>query len=111
MFKHRFTKVLLSSFLMLLALWIATPKVYIHDLLHHNHSAIQVSAETKLQSQSTDDCDFNKYDKPVYFNIFKFIGNLLPLKPQNALQKIGNVLSLSQVCQSVFHLRGPPASE
>ena len=111
MLRSRFIKIGVSSFLVLMALWVATPKVYIHELLHHNHSGMQIGSETKLQSQSTDDCDFNEYNKPVYFNIFKFISNLVPLKPQNALNKIEKSFSLSQISSSVFFLRGPPVTE
>jgi len=111
MFKNKFIKVAVSSLLVIMAMWVATPKVYIHELLHHNHSGIQIGNEAKLQSQSTDDCDFNQYNKPVYFNIFKFISNLVPLKPQNAIRKIEKALSLSQICHSISYLRGPPVTE
>lgn len=111
MFRNKFIKVAVSSFLVLLALWVATPKVYIHELLHHNHSALQLDKEAKLQSPSTDDCDFNEYDKPVYFNIFKFINNLVPIKPQNAVNKIEKALNLGMIYQAVLFLRGPPVTE
>lgn len=111
MSKNKFLRITVSSVLILLAAWVATPKVYIHDLLHHNHNAIEISNETQLQSPATDDCDFNEYNKPVYFNIFKFIGNLKPIKPQNAVQKFRQAISLSSVFQSVLFLRGPPVTE
>lgn len=111
MFRNKFIKAVVSSLLVLLALWVATPKVYIHELLHHNHSTLQIDKETRLQSPSTDDCDFNEYDKPVYFNIFKFINNLVPIKPQNALDKIEKVLKPGRIYQAVLFLRGPPVTE
>lgn len=82
MLKHRYSKILVSSFLVLMALWVATPKVYIHDLLHHSHSEISTGDETKVKSQSVDDCDFEKYNKPAYFSIFKFIFSFIPLKSE-----------------------------
>ncbi|MES2681068.1 MAG: hypothetical protein V4635_14335 [Bacteroidota bacterium] len=111
MLRNKFIKIPVSALLMLLALWVAVPKVYIHDLLHHDHAVLTADSETKLQSQSGDDCDFNEYNKPVYFNIFKFISSFIPLKPQNEIKKIGRALSLSSLSHVVSFLRGPPVTE
>jgi hypothetical protein len=111
MLKNKLIKVTVSVFLLLMALWVATPKVYIHELLHHNHEALQISPETKVQSQTTDDCDFNEYNKPVYFNLFKFISSFIPLKPQNTIKLVEKVLSLSNISHAVSLLRGPPVTE
>jgi hypothetical protein len=111
MFKNKFIKFSVSTLLVLLALWVAVPKVYIHDLLHHNHSVSIVGDETKLQSQSAEDCDFQEYNKPVYFNIFKFISSFIPVKPQNAIKKVGTILSFSNITHAVSLLRGPPVAE
>ena len=99
-----------SSLLVLIALWLAVPKVYIHDLMHHDHAALSTGSETKVQSHSGDDCDFNEYNKPVYFNIFKFIGNFNPLKPQNTIKSIRQILNFSTISNAVAFLRGPPAT-
>ncbi len=80
MLKNKYIKSGVSSLLILLALWVATPKVYTHNLLHHNHSETSAGPETKVTSASGEDCDFEKYDKPVYFSIFKFIFSFLPVK-------------------------------
>lgn len=112
MLKNKFIKVTVSVFLLLMALWIATPKVYIHELLHHNHTILQIGSETQVQSQpAADDCDFNEYNKPVYFNIFKFIGSFLPLKPQNATRNIEKAISFSTISHAISFLRGPPVTE
>ena len=111
MLKNKYIKILVSSFLVLMALWVATPKVYIHDLLHHDHSGINIDAETKVKSSSTDDCDFEKYDKPVYFSIFKFIGSFLPLKSQAAHKTSEKAISISAISHAISLLRGPPVSE
>ena len=111
MLKNKFIKITVSVYLLLMALWIATPKVYIHELLHHNHAALQMGPETKVQSQSADDCDFNEYNKPVYFNLFKFISSFIPLKPQNAIHKIEKAISLSNISYAISLLRGPPVTE
>lgn len=111
MVKNKFIKSLVSVLLVVLALWVATPKVYIHDLLHHNHSNVLIGNEAKVKSQSTDDCDFEKYDKPVYFNIFKFISNFIPLKPSNSKETRLSDIKISSISFAISFLRGPPASE
>ncbi len=111
MLKNKFIKITASVFVLVMALWIAVPKVYIHELLHHNHTALAISPETKVQSQATDDCDFDEYNKPVYFNLFKFISSFIPLKPQNAVKTVEKALSLSNISYAVSLLRGPPITE
>jgi len=99
-----------SSVLVLLALWVATPKVYIHELLNHNHTEMDVSTETKVKSQSsTDDCDFEKYNKPSYFNLFKFICSFIPSKAKNSSKIAEKALRLSSLSYAISLLRGPPA--
>lgn len=74
-------KAILSSFLIICVLWAATPKVYIHNLLNHKHDVGVKTGETSVkESEATEDCDFEKYNTPVYFSIFKFISNLIPVK-------------------------------
>ena len=111
MLKNKFIKLSVFSFLVLLALWVAVPKVYIHELLHHHHSALQLGSETKVESQSTDDCDFNEYNKPVYFDLFKFLSSFTPLRPQNNIQKVEKAISLSNISYAISLLRGPPVGE
>ena len=95
-----------------MALWVATPKVYIHDLLHHDHSIISFDSETKVQSsQSADDCDFDEYNKPVYFNIFKFVNNFIPLKPQNSIVTEISAFAFSNISFAISLLRAPPISQ
>ncbi len=101
----------MSSFLVLMALWVATPKVYIHDLLKHDHSGFSVGSETTVKAESTDDCDFEKYDKPLYFNIFKFISSFIPLRPQSAAGISEKLLNLKNVSIALSLLRGPPVAD
>ncbi|MDI1354825.1 MAG: hypothetical protein PSX36_07900 [bacterium] len=97
--------------LVLLALWVATPKVYIHILLKHNHTSSPPNEETKVKSESNDDCDFEKYDKPAYFNIFKFISSFIPNKQPHSGKISGTRSFLSIVSVAISPLRGPPVSE
>src|ERR1700743_3065977 len=101
----------MSCFLVLMALWVATPKVYIHEMLGHDHSDVSISTETKVKSQSADDCDFEKYNKPVYFSLFKFISSFLPLKSQNTNKSSAKAISLSAISYAVSLLRAPPVTE
>ncbi len=112
MTKNKFTRVLVASFLVLMALWVATPKVFIHQLMHHDHPAIELSKETKVKSQSADDdCDFEKYNKPAYFNLFKFICSFLPSKSKTASKIAEKALQLPGVSYAVSLLRGPPVMD
>ena len=95
-----------------MALWVATPKVYIHQLLKHNHSNIQIGKESQVNSQSTsDDCDFEEYNKPAYFNIFKFVFSFLPSKAKGAEKVAEKALNLQTISYAISLLRGPPVSE
>lgn len=80
--KSKITRISVFSILMLSALWLVTPKVYIHKLLNHHHETVKTNGETSVQAEANSDCDFDKYDSPVYFTIFKFINNFIPLKPK-----------------------------
>ena len=80
--KSKLTRITVFSILFLSALWLFTPKVYIHKLLNHNHETVKTNGETSVQAEANADCDFDKYDSPVYFTIFKFINNFIPIKPK-----------------------------
>ena len=108
MLPNKHIKIAVSAFMMLVVLWVATPKVYIHNLLHHNHSINSTGTETKVNSASTDDCDFDKYDKPVYFSIFKFIFSFIPVKTNNQEKVSNQTDKLSAISYAISLLRAPP---
>jgi hypothetical protein len=110
MFKNRFIKFAVSFFLILLALWIATPKVYIHNLLDHHHTEITTGSETTVKTQSADECEFDKYNKPVYFSIFRFICSFIPLKSPGAGKLPEGRMFLVKLSFAVSQLRGPPTN-
>ena len=61
--------------------FVAVPKVYIHSLLGHIHNTIHSSTDiTVTENSDTQDCNFEKFDTPVYYSVFKFILNFIPLK-------------------------------
>lgn len=112
MYKNKYIKIALSSFLVVMALWVATPKVYIHLLLNHNHSPISIDKETKVKSNSTsDDCDLEKYNKPSYFNLFKFIYSFIPTKTKGSGKIAEKALNLSKISYAISLLRGPPVGQ
>lgn len=112
MFKNKYIKISVSAVLLLMALWVAVPKVYIHALLNHNHETVLPGAETKVSAQSAnDDCDYEKYDKPVYFSIFQFISDFLPLKPQRSNKPAAKSFSISALSYAISLLRAPPVSK
>jgi hypothetical protein len=109
--QHKFIKVVVSSFLVLMALWVATPKVYIHDLLNHNHAEINLSKETQVNTAAADeDCDFEEYNKPAYFNVFKFIFSFIPNKSKDSEKISENSSALSNISYAISFLRGPPVT-
>jgi hypothetical protein len=109
--KKSYFKIFSSSVLVLVVLWLATPKVYIHDLLNHNHNLpVKISSSTSIDHQSTDDCEFDKYNTPVHFSLFKFINDLLPLKPQNSTSFFQKTLNLFSISNAIYQLRAPPTA-
>ena len=82
MIKSKVARISVFAILFLCALWVATPQVYIHKLFNHTHELVKTNGETSVQTEANSDCDFDKYDSPVYFTIFKFINNFIPLKPK-----------------------------
>lgn len=109
MLKNKYIKIITSTFLLLMALWVATPKVYVHNLLNHNHNvSIDVNGESKLQQKNSDDCDFEKYNTPSYFNVFKFLNSFVPDKPQSSVDCKVNNFSLASVSNAIYLLRAPP---
>jgi hypothetical protein len=111
MIRGKKSKFLVSTLLVVMALWVATPKVYIHALFKHDHASYNLGPETQVKPQAADDCEFEKYNKPAYFNIFKFISSFIPLKPQHAGKVAEQLLDLGRLSYAVSLLRAPPVSE
>lgn len=105
-------KIFLSVTLLAVVLFAAVPKVYIHALLGHTHSIINsISDGTSVNEQEgTQDCNFEKYDSPVYYTVFKFILNFVPLKPakQTSFNYHQDIIEKTQFNTSL--LRGPPVA-
>jgi hypothetical protein len=102
------SKIIISSLLLLCAIWVATPKVYIHNLLNHEHNAVSNSSETSVQAEAKDDCDFDKYDSPVYFTIFKFINSFIPAKAKEQSLLIKDASYNHSFTNGPASLRAPP---
>ena len=111
MLRLRKIRLVVSCLLVVLAAWIATPKVYLHALLGHQHESYPQGSEPRVKSQPTEDCEFDKYNKPAYFSIFKFISSFLPLKSHNTGKLQEALLRLSRISFAVSQLRAPPAGE
>ena len=105
-------KILFSSLLLAVVLFAAVPKVYIHSLLGHTHNIINsISGDVNVNEQEgTQDCNFEKYDTPVYYTVFKFILNFVPLKPakQTSFNYHQDIIEKTQFNTSL--LRGPPVA-
>ncbi len=102
-------KIICSVSLLAVILFASIPKVYIHSLLGHVHKAIQSSTDaTVSENGDTQDCNFQKYDTPVYYSVFKFILNFLPLKETKETSFYFNELSVPKFQYNTALLRGPP---
>ncbi|MCC6181955.1 MAG: hypothetical protein IT237_08985 [Bacteroidia bacterium] len=105
-------KIVLSFALLAVVLFAATPKVYIHSLLghiHHNIPAPKDGATIQQEEQNTD-CNFEKFDAPVYYTVFKFFLNFSPLKPSKEISILEQSSFLPKLHKAIAYLRGPPMS-
>lgn len=102
-------KIFFSVTLLAVVLFAAVPKVYIHSLLGHEHTEIQPTSESCLRDdEGTKDCNFEKFDTPVYYTVFKFILNFLPLKGTKQASFFYHQDSIFQYHYNTSLLRGPP---
>ncbi len=74
---NKFIKVTVTVFTLFVILWFAVPSIYTANLFSYKGSSLLPKTETKVETQGTSDMD---YKKPVYFNIFKFVTDLIPGK-------------------------------
>jgi hypothetical protein len=109
MIRNRYIKFSVTAFLILIALWVATPRVYVHNLLNHDHSDVRSGKEAGVKSASAHDCDFEKYNKPVYFSLFKFISGFIPQRQPGSVSVSSLPLTLPKLYHAISWLRGPPA--
>lgn len=105
-------KIAFSSFLLAVILFAAVPKSYIHALLGHTHEAIEsVSSGLSFSNdQNTKDCNFEKFDTPVYYTVFKFILNFLPIKEQRQQSFFYYQEDTTSNKHITPPLRGPPSA-
>ena len=102
-------KIFLSVALLAVVLFVAVPKVYIHSLLGHIHSTVHSSTDvTVTENGDTQDCNFEKFDTPVYYSVFKFILNFIPLKEGKETSFYYHELSVPKLQYNTSLLRGPP---
>ena len=103
-------KIFFSVTLLAVVLFAAVPKVYIHSLLGHTHSTVSPStdASSVTEQEGTRDCNFEKFDTPVYYTVFKFILNFLPIKESRQSYFFYKQDSIQKDHYFVAPLRGPP---
>ena len=103
-------KILISSLLLVVVMFVALPKSYIHSLLGHKHNVNHTSTTviTVSGNDETQDCNFKKFDTPVYYTVFKFILNFLPINTSKETAFIFNQKQIPNSFYSISFLRGPP---
>lgn len=96
---------------MAVVLFAAVPKVYIHSLLGHDHTEVQSTSENCItEDVETKDCNFEKFDTPVYYTVFKFILNFLPLKNTKQSSFFYHQDTIPVHNYNTSLLRGPPTA-
>ena len=105
-------KIFFSSLLLAVVLFAAVPKIYIHSLLGHTHSVIHSVSDviTVSEEEGTQDCNFEKFDTPVYYTVFKFILNFLPIKEAKQTSFYYHQKTIPQHQYNTSPLRGPPVA-
>ncbi len=103
-------KIVFSVVLLAVVIFASVPKTYIHSLLGHTHKAIQYTADgfSVSRQENTPDCNFEKFDTPVYYTVFKFILNFLPLKEVKDTSFFYKQEPIQKQHYFVSPLRGPP---
>ncbi len=103
-------KIFFAFTLLAVVLFAAVPKVYVHSLLGHTHSIIhQDTPETSVNEQEgTQDCNYEKFDTPVYYTVFKFILNFIPFKQTKETSFIYFQKVIPNLQFNTSPLRGPP---
>ena len=105
-------KIVVSVALLAVVIFAAVPKTYIHALLGHTHKAIHYTTDgfSVNQQEGTRDCNFEKFDTPVYYTVFKFILNFLPLKEAKETSFYYKQEFIQRHYYFVSPLRGPPVA-
>ena len=103
-------KILTSSLLLVVVMFVALPKSYIHSLLGHKHNVSHTSTSliTVSENEETQDCNFEKFDTPVYYTVFKFILNFLPINTSKETAFVFKQKQIPNSFYSISLLRGPP---
>jgi hypothetical protein len=103
-------KIFFSSLLLAVVLFAAVPKVYIHSLLGHTHHVMHSVSDviTVSGDEGTQDCNFENFDTPVYYTVFKFILNFLPIKETKQTSFFYHHTFIPQHHYNTSFLRGPP---
>ena len=105
-------KIFFSAVLLAVVIFSAVPKTYIHSLLGHTHKVIKHTSEGfSLDAlEGTQDCNFDKFDTPVYYTVFKFILNFLPLKEPKQSSFFYKQDCIQRHHYFISPLRGPPVA-
>ena len=103
-------KILISSLLLLVVMFAALPKSYIHSFLGHKHNVNHeaTSVITISENEETQDCNIQKFDTPVYYSVFKFILNFLPINTSKETAFVFKQKQIPNSFYSISFLRGPP---
>jgi len=111
MIKNKYIKLASNVLLLVMALWVATPKVYIHDILGHHHECAVQHDEIELnEAHANDDCEFNKYDSPVNFSAFSFLNAVeVSFAQQITFNDYSNDYCFSR-SNIIYQLRAPPVT-
>lgn len=106
--RSNIARISIFAVLLLCVLWVATPQVYIHKLFDHQHELVKTNGETSVQNEANADCEIDKYNTPLYFTIFKFINNFIPLKPKHEAVLVHPTTQYNSFIKELDSSRAPP---
>ena len=73
-------KLVITSAVLIVATWLIVPQHIQTPLDNKLTSPVNMQAPSNLESNPPEEESMGKYEKPVYFGIFKFITSFIPNK-------------------------------
>ena len=103
-------KIFFSVVLLAVVLFAAVPKIYIHSLLGHIHNTIHSTSDdvSVSEKETIQNCNFEKFDTSVYYTVFKFVLNFIPVRELKQTSFYYKQKLIQKHPYYISPLRGPP---
>ena len=77
--KVKYIKISIVVFTFIFMLWLSSTFFSIYKFSQTDNSTIFVSTDIKISSTINNSSELDEDKEPVYFNIFKFVTNFIPI--------------------------------